>query len=56
MTNFDRITEYPEKLAWFISEHFGYCRDCHAYVTCHKMEDDESVCCDAMFKWLKEES
>ena len=56
MTNFERITESPEKLAWFISEHFGYCGDCPAYVTCHKLEDDEAVCCDAMFKWLKEES
>lgn len=54
-TNFDRITESPEKLAWFISEHFGYCGDCPAYVTCHKLEDDEAVCMDAMFQWLQEE-
>lgn len=55
MTNFERITKSPEGLACFISEHFGYCGDCPAYVTCHKLEDDEAVCMDAMFQWLQEE-
>lgn len=54
MTNFKSITESPEKLAWFLSEHFGYCYDCPAEETCHKL-DDEAVCIDGMFAWLQEE-
>lgn len=55
MTNFERITESPEMLACFISEHFGYCGDCPAYTVCIELEDDEAVCADAMLYWLQEE-
>lgn len=54
MNNYERITKSPEDMAWYLSEHSGYCGDCPAYETCSKL-DDEMCCADAMFAWLQEE-
>lgn len=53
-TNFQSITESPEKLAYFLSEHFGYCGDCPAETVCREL-DDEAICMDGMLEWLQEE-
>lgn len=52
MTNFERITESPEKLAGFLHENYADCYECPMSDSC----DSTKTCKDAMLEWLKEES
>ncbi len=55
MTNFERITESPEKLAEFLSTDLQPedCTDCPAYDVSYMAIGH--YCFDSMLKWLQEE-
>lgn len=59
-TNFDRITESPEKLAEFIQDAMAYCKHCKAdcATACGYYQQHEIVPCagDGLVDWLKRES
>ena len=55
MTNSERITESPEKLAWFIYELDIPCSACPMSETCENPSIDGG-CRDVILEWLKEES
>ena len=52
-TNFDRITESPEKLAQFLHESFSYCINCPMFRTCDN-SPEEMNCEQVMLAWLQE--
>ena len=61
MTNFERITESPEKLATFIDENYGIClRSCgHCFIGkdfCFAKNRLDEPVGKAFVDWLKEES
>ena len=59
-TNFDRITESPEKLAEFIQDAMAYCKHCKAdcATACGYYQQHEIVPCagDGLVEWLKQEA
>ena len=55
MTNFERITESPERLARFLSKLDFSCTVCPMSETC-KRDDIGGGCCKVTIEWLKEES
>lgn len=53
MTNFQRITESPEKLAEFM-KNIAFCLKCPNYNKCKEIDDDK--CLGYCLEWLKQES